>query len=170
MPRNIFLFSSERSRLRIHVCCPTLGPTFLQQMWNVTQNRELRNCSHLRPHGDQRCFDQKWSFFKTNTRKVPCFTPLAIIRWVGHFSPFSTARISTKTSKWGTCALRHRGRRGRESQYEACLGACLGGIAFCGQFLPFAFQSFRHRTAVFLNKVLHKSEVLVLVYVHVSCH
>ena len=72
--------------------------------------------------------------------------------------------------QWGTCALRHRGRRGRESQCEACLGACLGGIAFCGQFLPFAFQSFRHRAAVFLNKVLHKSEVLVLVFVHVSCH
>ena len=66
-------------------------------------------------------------------------------------------------SKWGTCALRHRGRRGRESQCEACLGACLGGIAFCGQFLPFAFQSFRHRSAVFLDKVRHKSEVLVLV-------
>ena len=62
--------------------------------------------------------------------------------------------------QWGTCALRHRGR---ESQYKACLGACLGGIAFCGQLLCFAFQSFRHRSAVFLNKVLHQSEVLVLV-------
>ena len=61
--------------------------------------------------------------------------------------------------EWGTCALRHRGRRGRESQCKACLG----GIAFCGQFLCFAFQSFRHRSAVFLNKVLHKSEVLVRV-------
>ena len=71
---------------------------------------------------------------------------------------------------WGTCALRHRGRRGRESRCKACLGACLGGIAFCGQFLCFAFQSFRHRSAVFLDKVLQKSEVLVLVLVHVSCH
>ena len=80
--------------------------------------------------------------------------------------------VSTISKKWGTCALRHRGRRGRESQCKACLGACLGGIAFCGQFLCFAFQSFRHRSqaAVFLDKVLHKSEVLVLVLVHVSCH
>ena len=58
--------------------------------------------------------------------------------------------------EWGTCALRHRGRRGRESQCKACLG----GIAFCGQFLCFAFQSFRHRTAVFLDKVLHKKRSL----------
>ena len=72
--------------------------------------------------------------------------------------------------QWGTCALRHRGRRGRESQCKACLGACLGGIAFCGQFLCFAFQSFLHRSAVFLDKVLHKSEVLVLGLVHVLCH
>ena len=50
------------------------------------------------------------------------------------------------------------------------VGACLGGIAFCGQFLCFAFQSFLHRSAVFLDKVLHKSEVLVLVLVHVLCH
>ena len=62
--------------------------------------------------------------------------------------------------KWGTCALRHRGRCGRESQCRACLGACLGGIAFCGQFLCFAFQSFRHRSAVFLYKVLHKKQSL----------
>ena len=47
-----------------------------------------------------------------------------------------------------------------ESQCEACLGACLGGIAFCGQFLCFVFQSFRHRSAVFLDKVLHKKRSL----------
>ena len=57
-------------------------------------------------------------------------------------------------------AMRHRGRRGRESQCKACRGACLGGIAFCGQFLCLAFQSFRHRTAVFLDKVLHKKRSL----------
>ena len=67
----------------------------------------------------------------------------------------------SRFSQWRTCTLRHRGRRGRESQCKACLGACLGGIAFCGQFLCFAFQSFCHRSAVFLSKVIHKSEVLV---------
>ena len=51
-------------------------------------------------------------------------------------------------------------RRGRESICKACLGACLGGIAFCGQFLCFAFQSFRYRSAVFLDKVLHKKRSL----------
>ena len=65
-----------------------------------------------------------------------------------------------KSPQWGNCALRHRGRRGRESQCKARLAACLGGIAFCGQFLCFAFQSFRHRTAVFLDKVLHKKRSL----------
>ena len=34
------------------------------------------------------------------------------------------------------------------------------GIAFSGQFLCFAFQSFRHRSAVFLDKVLHKKRSL----------
>ena len=60
----------------------------------------------------------------------------------------------------GSCTSRHCGRCGRESQCKACLGAWLGRTAFCGQFLCFAFQSFRHRSAVFLDKVLHKKRSL----------